>query len=187
MHDEVCWLLFGLIRFYKPAVVIQAGHLWGKSALVVLEAMCADPELDSGPMGDSEYASFVSHNSPSDGRGELHSVDPKPQGVPNPDAGIKLLKKWYPGAFHFHPQDSEEFFANLDPPDARLFGIVDGDHTPAGCRADLEALADLGAGMVFLDDTAWVPTLAECGRALQLRGYSVMEFPDYNGCVVLVK
>ena len=39
MHDEVCWLLHGLIRFYRPSLVIQTGHLWGKSALVVLDAL----------------------------------------------------------------------------------------------------------------------------------------------------
>jgi hypothetical protein len=43
MVDETCWLLHGLIRFYRPSLVIQTGHLWGKSALVVLEALRWQP------------------------------------------------------------------------------------------------------------------------------------------------
>ena len=58
MHDEVCWLLHGLIRFYRPSLVIQTGHLWGKSALVVLDALEEHP-LDRGGMGDASYAEFV--------------------------------------------------------------------------------------------------------------------------------
>ena len=50
MHDEVCWLLHGLIRFYRPTLVIQTGHLWGKSALVVLDAL-DDAPLDRGRHG----------------------------------------------------------------------------------------------------------------------------------------
>ena len=39
MCDEVAFLLYSMVKFTRPDVVVQMGHLWGKSALMVLEAM----------------------------------------------------------------------------------------------------------------------------------------------------
>lgn len=34
--DGVSFLLYGLVKFYRPQLVVQTGHLWGKSAAVIL-------------------------------------------------------------------------------------------------------------------------------------------------------
>ena len=39
MNDDVSFFLYSLIKFYKPSLVLQIGHLWGKSACVALEAL----------------------------------------------------------------------------------------------------------------------------------------------------
>ena len=113
MHDEVCWLLHGLIRFHRPSLVIQTGHLWGKSALVVLDALEEAP-LDGGEMGDSSYAQFVEENRPPKVEGKLISIDPDPLGVSMPAAGVALLEKWYPDSFRFVDKASAQFFEHFD-------------------------------------------------------------------------
>jgi hypothetical protein len=36
--------------------------------------------------------------------------------------------------------------------------------------------------MIWLDDTSWLPQLKDPGRSF---GYVTMEFPEYNGVMVL--
>ena len=62
---------------------------------------------------------------------------------------------------------------------------MDGDHTEQGARADLAALAKLGAGIIVLDDTSWIPKLDEVGR--ELENYDATQFSDYNGVTVLTR
>ena len=176
MHDEVCWLLYGLVRFYRPSLVIQTGHLWGKSALYVLRAL-RDADLQPVEMmGDPAYAQFVQDNAPPRVLGRMISVDPQPRG-PQP------LADWYPN-FELRRQASKDFFAEFEGKSERLFGIVDGDHTEEGALADLKALAKLDAGMILLDDTSWLPELRDAGHSI---GYSVSEFPEYNGVMLLTR
>jgi cephalosporin hydroxylase len=180
MHDEVCWLLFGLIRFYRPSLVIQTGHLWGKSALVALEALRNEFLDPDRTMGDPQYAEFVERHSPMRVKGRLLSIDPQPN-----EASVKWLKERYPN-FAFYAGSSQQYFQNgqKHPIKGRLFGIVDGDHTEQGAFSDLKSLAKLGAGMILLDDTSWIPQLKAAGHGI---GYSVMELPEYNGVMVLTR
>ncbi len=183
MTDEVCWLLHGLIRHARPEMVIQTGHLWGKSALVVLDALKEEP-LDAS-QGDGDYMAFVGEHSPPPAKGVLHSVDPDPLGVENWVAGVNLLEEWYPGRFRFHPQPSVEFFAELEGWPSRIFGIVDGDHSVDGAKRDLYSLGAMGAQTIFLDDTSWIPHLGDCAHGANLDGYAITEFPEYNGVTLL--
>lgn len=181
MNDEVCWLLYGLVRFFRPSLVIQTGHLWGKSALVVLEALKNEP-LDKGGMGDFEFSTFVEKNSPPKVKGRLISVDPGSPEVPNPDAGYELLAKWYPNFTHVGER-SRSFFKDFQAEDERIFAIVDGDHSPNGAQGDLLSVAELGAVGIFLDDTSWLPHLQ--GLPHELGDYESLQFPEYNGVTLL--
>ena len=103
-----------------------------------------------------------------------------------PAAGVALLEKWYPDSFRFVDKASAQFFEHFEVgKEERLFGIVDGDHTEQGARADLKALAELDAGMIVLDDTSWIPKLEEVGR--ELENYDATEFPEYNGITLLTR
>lgn len=183
MHDPVCWLLFGLIRYYRPSLVIQTGHLWGKSALVVLEAL-KNERLEGDGMADPAYARFVADHSPPRRKGKLVSIDPGPSDVPGFGEGVEQLREWYP-RFRFYAGSSAKFFENERPEGERIFGIVDGDHTREGAKRDLDALARLEAGMIFLDDTSWIPHLGTLGA--HFPGYTALEFPLYNGVMVLTR
>ena len=84
MVDEVSLVVYSLIKFYKPSLVLQIGHLWGKSALVSLEALTdgflMDGErIEKGALsGDKKFLSFVKIKWPKNTKGKLLSVDAFP-------------------------------------------------------------------------------------------------------------
>ncbi len=101
MVDDVAFLLYSLVKFYKPELVIQTGHLWGKSMFMVLEAL-TDGFLESSPIesspvnADKVFSDFTASRSPRFGGKRAISMDPEPMGVPHPVEGIDYLKKCYP-------------------------------------------------------------------------------------------
>lgn len=191
MCDEVCRLLYALVQFYRPQVVIQTGHLWGSSALVVLDAI-RNTDDSYEPTGDPAFDSFVRGNSPPrHGMCEVHSIDPNPAGVPEWAKGNALLGSEYPN-FNFHRMGSSEWFRHarilyrLE--GRRVMGVVDGDHSEEGCRGDLEGLNDLGAGLIIVDDTCWIPDIGRVASEFaSLVGYDYLNLPWYNGVGILVK
>ncbi len=191
MVDGICWLLHGLVRYYKPDVIIQTGHLWGKSALVMLDAM-AGGQLETDQSSDPAFSEYVREHDPGHRSSPiLHSIDPEPKSVPNWNAGVKFLSDLYPTSFCYHPITSKAFFENLvtesDSHD-RIMGVVDGDHSVSGCKADIASLASLGAELIVIDDTGWIAALAGVSmEAAERYGYRMMDFPLYNGVMVLMK
>lgn len=185
MVDEVANFVGSLIVLYKPSLVIQTGHLWGKSAFYVLEALTNFESFEPMErMGDPAYRDFVLENTPKRSKCKLISVDPSPLGVGDFQVGVTCLKDWYGDAFEFHQMPSEKFFAQFKCENERIVGIVDGDHTRDGCGKDIDALMGLGAELIIVDDTAWLPELNVVCSVLP---YKHVRFPYYNGISVLVK
>jgi cephalosporin hydroxylase len=200
MYDEVAFFLYSLVKFYKPELVIQIGHLWGKSALITLEGMndgflggnsgIENKEQD----GDKIFSRFVmAHKPGSKAKPKLISIDPEPQDVPNSAAGIEYLKQLHLN-FEFQKMMSTQFFEKnragikLQFAGQRIMGIVDGDHSWMGCLQDLEELAAINAQMILVDDTIWLPDLARVTRAFARRhGYDVLNLSLYNGVAILYK
>ncbi len=197
MCDEVAFLLYAMVKFFKPEVLIQTGHLWGKSATVVLEAMTDGFLAERGGLetefqnADQKFATFLKEHSPIKPRSpRVISVDPEPMGVEHWHAGVELLQKSYPGAFQFKQMTSAAFFADFqeDLSGQRLMGIVDGDHSPEGCRFDLEHLARLNAKVILVDDTNWLPKLKPVAESFaRERGYNFINLDLYNGVGLLTK
>jgi hypothetical protein len=195
VYDAVAMLIYGLIKFYRPEVVLQTGHLWGKSALTCLEAMTDGFELEEDLQNsDPQFSAFVEKSTPVVDSPQLISIDPGYHGVPEFGRGISLLQTWYPENFHFFQQTSQEFFERngrhyrREFQGKRIFGIIDGDHSPLGCRHDLAQLYAMKAGMIFLDDIDWIPDICTAGLEFSHQtGYRFMPLYGFNGVGILVK
>jgi hypothetical protein len=198
MCDEVAFLLYALVKFQRPQLVIQTGHHWGKSAAVVCEAL-SDGFLDSGqliesdPMrGDAKFTAYLQAHAPARGPWRMVSVDPGPP-VADSDAGVRYLTERYRGCFQFVQAKSADFFLSAmweelvaGAGGCRALAVVDGDHAEDVARADLEAVDRLRP-LIFLDDTSWAPHLAEVAAAFAAeRKYATIELPLYNGVTVLM-
>lgn len=187
MRDEVCLLLYSLVAFYRPSLVIQIGHLWGKSAAVILEAMRDETvfeERNGADSGDQVFRKFVDARTPTTKTGIVMSLDPNPQ-----CEAVTVLMQEHGEAFQFVPMTSDEFFREYAVPEGlTILGIVDGDHSPAACCRDIENLAKVGAKVIVVDDTLWLPDLCTVAKDAAARlGYSFQNHPVYNGVGVLVK
>ena len=199
MFDEVAFLLYSLVKFYKPEVVIQTGHLWGKSACVVLEALTDGFLAERGGLetveqnADKKFATFVKEHSPRPSAApRMISIDPWPHlmDVAAPYDGIELLKQLHPGRFEFHKMKSGDFFQQFkeDLRGQRVMGIVDGDHTPEGCLLDLENFARLNCMLILVDDTLWLPELKTTTETFAAKhGYNFLNLDLYNGVGVLTR
>ncbi len=65
---------------------------------------------------------------------------------------------------------------------------MDGDHSYLGAYEDMDNLAKLGAQIIVLDDTSWIPYLKRAAkRNAKQYGYILSEFSNYNGMVILSK
>lgn len=199
MYDEVAFLLYSLIKWYRPDLVIQTGHLWGKSASIVLEALNDGFITESGieeqqQRADERFSTFVIANSSKrELSGRLISIDPNPLYVPNWEQGVSYLCQLHDN-FKFYRMKSSDFFAIhgarlLSEYHAkRIVGIVDGDHSWSGCLSDLENLASLGAEVIFVDDTSWLPRLLSVVRCFAHRNrYDFINLPLYNGVGLLFR
>lgn len=188
MCDEVAAFITALVRFHRPEVVIQTGHLWGKSSLAVLEGFDLAEPLEGTPKGgDTGFVAFVDERRPFPSTQRLISIDPEPMGVPHWQAGVDWLKAEYGRAFEFRQCKSTEFFRDFHT-DKRLMGIIDGDHTDDGCKRDIESLAALNAELIVVDDTLWLPTLKHVAKAAaDMLEYNFAHHAVYNGIAVLTK
>lgn len=200
MVDEVAFYLYSLVKLYKPEVVIQTGHLWGKSALFLLEALTdgflnrdrLEP-IDVGT-GDRTFTAFVKeHGVTVTANGKLISIDSNPLVGGNSEQAIAKLKEWYGDSFEFHKEASSEFFGHamdglqLLCHDKRVLVVVDGDHTRVGCTGDLFSAKSVGAGIIVVDDTTWLPELNLAAKEFEeWNGYRYLNLPLYNGVGILV-
>ena len=189
--DEVALLIYTLVKFYRPELVIQTGHLWGKSAVVILEAL-----TDGGPAWGNlgarahiEFMYFVDTHRPLQVPIPLFiSIDPQDGAVPNFDAGIDYLIETYGESFKYWKMTSQHYFAVTSAPHQRFMAFVDGDHSPAGVEFDVRSFAVLGAEVIVLDDTLWIPHIEAIGRRLASElGYDFTHWPLYNGVAVLTR
>lgn len=198
MYDEVAFLLYSLVKFYKPALIIQTGHLWGKSSCMMMEAITdgfltglAQIEQEE-QNADLDFSRFVNRNAARpDPDPKVISVDPGPLGVLHSARGIEYLQSRYPGVFEFHETLSTEFFRSHAErlrkqfQGRRIMGVVDGDHSSYGCIQDLIAMHNLGAELLFLDDVNWLPHLGNVGKTFARKyGYEMLRLPLYNGVAV---
>lgn len=196
MFDEVALLLYSIVTFYRPQLVIQTGHLWGKSALVILEALTGGLVLDPIPQtADPLFSAFVESHRPTADWPVLMSIDPGFESVPHGDAGVKLLQTWYPQNFRFIPGRSADFFNQYGPvlrhrpdwPSITKMSVIDGDHSVRGCLEDLNSSRKLGASVIFLDDIDWLPHIGEVGQAFaRLNHYHWLPLHMNNGVALLV-
>lgn len=187
MCDGVCSLLYALVQFYRPELVIQTGHLWGKSALVILMALtdpllASEPECDRGT--DENPRKYELEHFPLPCRGKLISIDPVLD-----DSGVKWLRAHYDNV-EIERIRSQEWFdqhASLYK-GLRVMGVVDGDHEPEPCRADLEGLAIMQAGLIFVDDTSLIQHIERVAREFAaVHNYGFVNLPWYNGVGILAK
>jgi hypothetical protein len=173
MYDEVAFLLYSMVKFYKPDLVIQTGHLWGKSACVVLEALTDGFLSDRGGLevtpqnSDQKFSTFVREHSPRPSpSARMISIDPWPHLMDVAAAydGVELLKRLYPGRFEFHKMKSGAFFEQFKENLAgqRVLGIVDGD------ELQVEAVRSAVAGERHVD-AAVVVEIAEEVAGLRWR------------------
>lgn len=198
--DEVAFLLYALVKFYKPSLVIQIGHLWGKSAVFLLEALTDGFLMDGERVeegilsGDKKFLSFVKSEWPKLRRGKLISVDAFPYG--NFKQGISYLEQQYgKSRFDFVVEKSVKFFedrTNLIKKKysgKTILGVVDGDHSFEACMSDLKGMANLGADYIIVDDLKWLPHIQEvCIEFIRTHPeYALSTFLVYNGLAVLNK
>ena len=193
MFDEVAIMLYALVKMFRPGLVIQTGHLWGKSACVVLEALTDGQRLEEQiQAADTAFAGFVTRRtSPIPADAKLISVDPNPSGVNDWQAGVVMLKSWYGANFEFVQKASWDWFADTQADFAdgrRLMGIVDGDHSERVCADDIANLARVGAGLILIDDTEWIGALEFVSRRMaETCGYDMINLPWINGLALMVR
>lgn len=198
--DEVALLLYTLVKFYKPGLVIQIGHLWGKSALFLLEALTdnflmGDERIEEGILsGDKKFFSYVKTQWPKARQGKLISVDAFPYG--NWKKGIAYLEKQYgKNRFEFLVEKSDQFFEKYSNEIKKKYqsrvvlGIVDGDHSYEVCLNDLMGMSKLGANHIIVDDLKWIPHLqTACIKFIKTYPeYYLSTFLAYNGIALLSK
>jgi len=196
MFDEIARMVYEHIVFYRPALVVHTGYLWGKSSLVILEALRDTAVWETGDTqqkGDKYFFDFTKAHAPAlEAAPVLTAVDPNKHKLPI-DKGVEFLKVEY-GNFRFYHQTSADFFAeNLETLRKEFAGrtcaaVIDGDHSESGCRADLESAMRLGCRLILVDDTIWIPRLGEVAEECALRGgYNFVNHAVYNGLAVLAK
>jgi hypothetical protein len=196
MVDEVASFLYALVKFYKPDLTIQIGHLWGKSALFVLEALadgfgqfedqCHNP--------DKPFLAYIDAHRPQAVSPLFMSVDPVPQGYVNGPLGIALLNEWYPNIFRFFGMKSQDFFAEHGHSISNQYAgksimtIVDGDHSEEGCLNDLIRSYTVGSQVIFLDDIDLGSQIKQAAdRFAETYGYHYAPLHVYNGVGIFVK
>ena len=192
MFDEVAWLLHAFVIFIRPEIVIQTGHLWGKSACMILHALRYQMEIEGNtPQGDAAFDTFVhSRIAERPSFGQLISVDPGGYAK----GGYDWLTEHFPGQFKHYQITSADFFEaegkrlKDEYAGKEVFGVVDGDHSIEGCRKDLLALIELGARVIFVDDTEWLKELCDVSREVATaNGYQFINLNYLNGVALLVR
>ena len=198
MVDDVGFFIYSLIKFYKPQLVLQIGHLWGKSACVILEALndnflTLEDTLEQGKLsGDNAFYNFTKSNSPKSCQNQkLISVDAFPYG--NWEEGIIFLKDQYDN-FEYIVDKSDSFFKQHGSEikeeygDEIILGIVDGNHAYEGCYNDLVNMSKIRANIIIVDDTCWIPELNKAAENFSDKfKYNYLNHNIYNGIGILTR
>lgn len=200
MCDDNAFLLYAIVKWFKPELTVHTGHLWGKSASMVLEAL-NDGFLGRGGAielekqeADKIFNKFFEANKPElPQETKFLSIDPRPRGMRDSHDGIRYLRGLHQN-FEFYEMKSSDFFLahgtrlQKEFAGSRILGVVDGDHTWFGCMSDLHHLARIGAQFIFVDDTTWLPHLSRAAKAFARREhYQCIDLTLYNGTGILYK
>ena len=191
MNDVTAFLLYALIKFYKPALIIHIGHLWGRSALWCCSALFGN-FLNKHFLWNTKGARIDGWDD-----GNQIYVNPKIFSIDKTvnkkiESGLYELKKWFP-EFEFYHGPSDQFFADLgttliqDIGDRRIMGIVDGGHEPDQCIKDIANLVWMRAEIIFCDDTKFSNLEQPVREMAKKHGYDVINFPYYTGVAIMVK
>jgi len=193
MNDETLGLLTGLIKFYKPEIVIHTGFLWGKSSAFVLNALAELPIEESPETStDQTFYNFTLSNAPKRSLYRVIAIDNNMFNLEVDDAASYLADSYGDfilcmGSSHDFFESNKEELKNL-PRTGSIFGIVDGDHTAEGCMKDLVDMDYVGANVLIVDDTMWLPYLdTVCRDFAEKYNYSYMNHRLHSGLGVLVK
>ena len=77
VKENVAHLLSGFVRYADVNLVVNIGHLWGKSALVFCDAMFNNRDFeDNWDPGDDPFSTHSRRNTNDSEIREVHSVDP---------------------------------------------------------------------------------------------------------------
>ena len=100
------------------------------------------------------------------------------------------LKEKYGDGFEFYHQTSDAFFnENREKYKGKhLLAVVDGDHSPAGLRRDLDNLDEMECKYIVVDDVLFLPHLGRvCEEFADQKGFAYAPINLYNGLGLLTK
>lgn len=193
VKENVAHLLSGFVRYADVNLVVNIGHLWGKSALVFCDAMFNERNFENQwDPGDNQFSGYTKRSENSSEVREVHSVDPLIQPLghrplhAHPE-GTDFIKKCYPN-FTFHNMKSDLFFKQFDfSPYQRKFIFIDGDHTYEGALRDCQNSIKYGFDFIFVDDTSYMDHIEHAVKDANSGRYDFLSLPMWNGLNLLVK
>lgn len=196
MNDDISRIIYEFVVFYQPHLVIQTGYLWGKSSLMILEALRDSAVLETGDSIekiDVAVANFINAHCPRVSKNaRLITVDPNVFNLPI-EEGVEFLKREY-GNFELTIETSQNFFKKnarkicAEYKGSTILGVIDGDHNYEGCLTDLINCDLTGCKIILVDDTLWIPYIGRLSeRFARQRGYYYLNLKLYNGIGILIK
>ncbi len=193
VKENVAHLLSGFVRYADVNLVVNIGHLWGKSALVFCDAMFNNRDFENNwDPGDEPFSAHSKRNTNDSDIREVHSVDPLIQPLghrplhAHPE-GTDFIKKCYPG-FTFHNEKSDLFFLTFDfAPYKRKMIFIDGDHSYEGALRDCQNAIKNNFDFIIIDDTSYIPHIEKAARDSLVKSYDFLSLPYWNGLNIMVK
>ena len=192
IKDNVAFYLWGLVKLYDPDLVLNIGHLWGKSSMIFCDAMFGNHKLESEyDVGDHEFKNFVERGSIQYSKKKVFSVDPHthPAGHRplNCEGGVKFISETYKD-FVFFKKRSQDFLLESDfSAYKRKFAFIDGDHSYEGARRDVELCREHGFDCIVVDDTEYIPHIKKATHDGLAGKYKILDIPLWNGIVIAIK
>lgn len=198
MCDEVAFLLYSIVKFYNPEVIIQTGHLWGKSALICLESLNDGflqnefnvLEKNINKNDDILYRKTIEKNTPIVKKRSMISIDPfYTETKESYLKGVEFLKTEYHN-FIFFNEFSDKVLKDMITSkileNNSILGIVDGDHSYQGCLNDIEYMSALGSKIIIVDDTLYLPDCRQaCIDFCVKNNKSLFFYDQYNGIAII--
>ena len=192
IRDNVAFYLWGLVKFYDPDLVLNIGHLWGKSSMIFCDAMFGSHSLEETySVGDTAFKNFVEKDAISYDTKKVISVDPHLHAAGhrqlNCEGGVEFLESAYEN-FQFYKQKSQDFLATTDLSSyKRKFAFIDGDHTYQGALQDVRLCCHHNFDFIIVDDTAYLPNVRQAALDGFSAEYQVLEHTLWNGFILGAK
>lgn len=193
VKENVAHFLSGFVRYADVNLVVNIGHLWGKSALMFCDAMFNEKNFETNwDVGDPTFVGHtIKSTNPSNVR-EVHSVDPLLQPPqwrpPNAIEGTKYINGLYPN-FTFHHMKSDAFFDSgfdFSKYNRKLI-FIDGDHTYEGALRDVKNAVKYKFDFIIIDDTSFIPHIEKAAKDGMTSEYDFISLPLWNGLNLLVR